>query len=67
MRLIRDALDAWRAAIRDLESTAPFTGPWFRARLVEEERRREYQALAHEAAQPDAADLTVSEASSSPD
>jgi hypothetical protein len=67
MRLISDALDAWRAAIRDRESTAPFTGPWFRARLVEEERRREYQALAHEAAHPDAADLTHSDRSSSSD
>jgi hypothetical protein len=67
MRLISDALDAWRAAIRDRESTAPFTAPWFRARLVEQERRREYQALANEAADPDAAHLTVSDPSSSQD
>ncbi len=57
MRLITEALDAWRAAVRELEGTAPRTAPWFRARLVEEERRREYQARADEAAQPDAADL----------
>jgi hypothetical protein len=67
MRLITDALDAWRAAIRDLDSTAPFTKPWFRARLVEEERRREYQAIANHAARPDAADPTPSDRSSSGD
>ena len=67
MGLITDALHAWRAAIRELESTAPFTEPWFRARLVEEDRRRDYQALANEAAPPDAADLTVSDRRSSHD
>ena len=59
MRLITEALDAWRAAVRELESTAPRTAPWFRARLIEEERRREYQARADQAAQPDAADLPI--------
>jgi hypothetical protein len=57
MKLITEALDAWRAAVRELEGTAPRTAPWFRARRVEDERRREYQSLAEEAAQPEAADL----------
>jgi small-conductance mechanosensitive channel len=57
MRRITEALDAWRAAVRELEGTAPRTALWFRARLIEEERRREYQARADEAAQPEAADL----------
>ena len=56
MRLITDALQAWRVAVRDMESTAPGTESWSRARLVEDERRLEYQARVTEATQPDAAD-----------
>lgn len=59
MKLITEALQAWRAAVRDLESTDPWTAPWLRARLVEDERRRDYQARVTEAAQPDAADLRL--------
>jgi predicted kinase len=58
MRRITEALEAWRAALRDLESAAPFTPPWFRARLVEEERRGEYQARAVDAADADSAILS---------
>lgn len=59
MRLITDALQAWRAAVRDLETTDPLTARWFQARRVEDERRREYQARADEAAHPDAVDLRL--------
>jgi hypothetical protein len=58
MRRITEALDAWRAAIREMESAAPFTPSWFRARLLEDERRREYQARAVDAAKADSATLS---------
>lgn len=59
MKLITEALQAWRAAVRDVESTDPWTAPWLRARLVEDERRREYQARVSEATHPHAADVRL--------
>jgi hypothetical protein len=45
---VTDALEAWRAAAQELEATMPWTAAWLRARMVEEERRLAYQALAAE-------------------
>lgn len=59
MKLVREALQAWRAAVRDVESTDPWTAPWLRARLVEDERRRKYQARVNEAIHPDTADARL--------
>jgi hypothetical protein len=48
MSNVREALEAWRAAIRDLEDATPWTADWLRARMVEEDRRLAYQTLAEE-------------------
>jgi hypothetical protein len=48
MSELTDALEAWRAAARELDVAMPWTAPWLRARMVEEERRLAYQALAAE-------------------
>ena len=47
---VTDALEAWRAAARELDATMPWTAAWLRARMVEEKRRLAYQALAAERA-----------------
>ena len=48
MSELTDALEAWRAAKRDLEAVTPWTAPWLRARMVEEELRLAYLAIADE-------------------
>ena len=46
MSELTDALEAWRAAAGELDATTPWTAAWLRARMVEEERRLAYHALA---------------------
>jgi hypothetical protein len=43
-----EALEAWRQAVRELDATSPWTADWLRARMIEEDRRVAYQALAHD-------------------
>ena len=45
---VTDALEAWREAERELKSTTPWTAPWLRARLLEEERRLAFHAALSE-------------------
>jgi hypothetical protein len=46
MSVLTEALEAWREAERYLASTTPWTADWIRARMVEEECRLIYQAIA---------------------
>jgi hypothetical protein len=55
MSKVSEALEAWRAAVRDLEAATPWTADWLRARLVEDERRVAYQAIADDAERGDVA------------
>jgi hypothetical protein len=48
MSKLTEALEAWRAASRDLDAATPWTADWLRARMDEEERRRDYRAIADE-------------------
>ena len=48
MSKLSEALEAWRAAERDLADATPWTADWLRVRMVEEDRRLAYQAIADE-------------------
>ena len=50
------AREAWRQAVRDLDATTPWTAPWLRARMIEEEQRLAYQALASHEPEPESPD-----------
>jgi hypothetical protein len=56
MSKLTEALEAWRAAERDLEEATPWTADWLRLRLVEEDRRLAYRAIADEVQQDPPAD-----------
>jgi hypothetical protein len=56
---LTEALEAWRQAVRDLDATTPWTAPWLRARMIEEERRLAYQVLAKATPEPEAPDVEV--------
>jgi hypothetical protein len=53
MSEISEALEAWRQAVRDLDATMPSTADWLRARMIEEDRRAAYQALATDSSASD--------------
>jgi hypothetical protein len=56
MSKLTEALEAWRAASRDLDGATPWTAEWLRARMVEEERRLAYRVIADELEPEEATD-----------
>jgi hypothetical protein len=57
MSELTEALEEWRQAVRDLDATMPWTAQWLRARLIEEERRLAYHALANGTAEAEGIDV----------
>lgn len=52
MSKIAEALEAWRRAVRELETTTPGAPDWYRAPLEEQDRRAAYQTAVADSGAP---------------